>query len=156
MNVKRYLLASLLSLYFFNNLVGSSMRKFKQNKLWRDKAVDMMEQNYGSKIHWRHLNDVEFDEQIRIKLIEEAHEIVATKDRNELVGELADIYEVINSLADLYGISDDEIRAVQTKKRQERGGFSGRRFVDIAEHPAGSFGERYCLADPEKYPEIIK
>lgn len=24
----------------------------------------------------------------------------------------------------------------------------------IAEHPAGSFGEQYCRAQPEKYPEI--
>lgn len=132
------------------------MRVFKQNKLWRDKAVDMMEQSHGSKIHWRCLDDIEFDEQLRVKLLEEAHEAAAAKDRKELVGELADIYEVIDFLAQINKISHDEIRAVQTKKREERGGFSGRRFVDVAEHPVGSFGEKYCLADPEKYPEIIE
>ena len=142
------------SIFCFNLLLGTAMRKFKQNKLWRDNAVEMMEQNHGSKIHWRQLNDTEFDEQIRIKLLEEAHEVATAKDRKELIGELADLYEVIDSIAGLHTISKEEIIDTQTKKRQERGGFSGRKFVDIAEHPAGSFGEKYCLADPEKYPEI--
>lgn len=69
MNIKRYVIVALLFLYCCGNLVGSSMRIFKQNKLWRDKAVDMMEQNHGSKIHWRCLDDAEFDQQIRIKLL---------------------------------------------------------------------------------------
>lgn len=130
------------------------MRIFKQNKLWRDNAPDMMEQNHGSRIHWRRLDDVEFDKEIRIKLLEEADEVVAAKTRDALIGELADLYEVIDAIADLHSISTEEILAAQTKKRDERGGFMGRRFVDVAEHPVGSFGERYCLADPEKYPEI--
>ena len=77
------------------------------------------------------------------------------RDADDLKDELADLYEVIDSLAELHNISKDEIIAAQTKKLQERGGFSGRRFVDVSEHPVGSFGEKYCLADPEKYPEII-
>ncbi len=135
-------------------LVGFFMRIFKQNKLWRDKAVDMMEQNHGSKIHWRYLDDVEFEQQIRIKLLEEAQEAAAAKDRKELVSELADLYEVIDSILQLHQISNEEIVTEQTRKHQERGGFSGRKFVDIAEHPNGSFGEKYCLANPVKYPEI--
>ena len=132
------------------------MRKFKQNKLWRDKAIDLMEQNYGSRVHWRRLGDKEFDQQIRVKLLEEAREVAATKDCNELINELADLYEVIDSLIAVYHISKDEILLAQTKKREERGGFSGRRFVAMAEHPVNSFGEKYCLADPEKYPEVIE
>lgn len=131
------------------------MRKFKQNKLWRDNAIDMMEQNHGSKIHWRTLNDTEFDEQIRIKLLEEAEEVASAKNRDELINELADLYEVIDSIAELHHITQEKIVTTQIKKRQERGSFSGRKFVDSAEHPAHSFGEKYCLADPKKYPEIV-
>ncbi len=156
MKTVRYFFVGIWLFYFFNTTMGSSMRTFKQNKLWRDKAVDMMEQNHGSRIHWRCLDDKEFDEQIRVKLLEEAHEAAAATNRNDLIGELADLYEVIDSLAEVNKISKDEITAMQTKKREERGGFSGRRLVDIAEHPAGSFGEKYCLADPVKYPEVIK
>lgn len=130
------------------------MRKFLQNKLWRDKAVSMMEQNHGSRIHWRRLDDQEFDKNIRIKLLEEAEEVAVAKSRSELIAELADVFEVIDALAELHKISREEILAVQTKKRDERGGFADRMFVEIAEHPAGSFGEKYCLADPLKYPEV--
>jgi predicted house-cleaning noncanonical NTP pyrophosphatase (MazG superfamily) len=147
-------LISLLLICFLTISGGTSMRKFQQNKLWRDNAIDMMEQNHGSKIHWRRLDDRDFDEQIRVKLLEEAQEVAGAKDRQELVNELADLYEVIDSIAELHQISKEEIISVQTKKHQERGSFSGRRFVTIAEHPTGSFGEKYCLADPEKYPEI--
>jgi predicted house-cleaning noncanonical NTP pyrophosphatase (MazG superfamily) len=132
----------------------SVMRKFKQNKLWRDNAIEMMEQNYGSKIHWRRLKDTEFYDKIRMKLLEETQEVVEAKDRKELVSELADLYEIIDAIAELHQISKEEIIVVQTNKHQERGGFLGRKFVDTAEHPVGSFGEKYCLADPEKYPEI--
>lgn len=45
---------------------------------------------------------------------------------------------------------------IQKRKKESRGGFEGRKFVKIAEHPIGGLGEKYCLADPEKYPEILK
>lgn len=131
------------------------MRIFHQHKLWRDKAVEMMEENHGSKINWRYLNDQEFNHHIRAKLLEEAEEVVATESRTELILELADIYEVIDSLIAVNGITKEEIIAEQTKKHNERGGFAGRKFVETAEHPVGSFGEKYCMADPKKYPEIV-
>jgi predicted house-cleaning noncanonical NTP pyrophosphatase (MazG superfamily) len=100
------------------------------------------------------LDDAEFNKQLRIKLLEEAHEVVATKNRDHLIDELGDLYEVIDTIADLHGISKDEILRAQSQKREEKGGFSSRTFVEVAEHPAGSYGEKYCLADPEKYPEV--
>lgn len=131
------------------------MRIFLQNKLWRDKLVDVMEQKHGSRLHVRSLTDTEFDEQLRIKLAEETQEVVVARSRDELVAELADVYEVIDTLARLHAITKEEIINSQTKKRNERGGFEGRKFVETAEHIVGSFGEQYCLADPTKYPEIV-
>ncbi len=131
------------------------MRKFKQNKLWRDKLVDKMEKENGSRIHWCKLNDEEFDKELRVKLREEVEEVVTAKKHNDLVDELADVYEVIASLAELHHIALADIVAAQTKKRQDRGGFTDRIFVEVAEHPKGSFGEQYCLAQPGKYPEVL-
>jgi hypothetical protein len=37
----------------------------------------------------------------------------------------------------------EEIVAKQIEKRNERGGFIGRKFVETAQHPIGSFGEKY-------------
>jgi predicted house-cleaning noncanonical NTP pyrophosphatase (MazG superfamily) len=129
-------------------------RKFLQNKLWRDNAPRMMEENHGSVIHWRRLDDSEYDSQLRIKLVEEMDEVCKAQTRNELKAEIADVYEVLDALMKLHAIEKEEVDIIQLHKRSERGGFEGRTFVDVAEHPLNSFGERYCLADPVKYPEI--
>lgn len=130
------------------------MRKFIQNKLWRDKAVEIMEQQHGSIIHCQHLDDLAFNKELRIKLLEEAYEVSATTSKDALLSELADVFEVIESLCRVNDITKDEILVHQNAKREKRGGFEGRKFVTIAEHPEGSFGVEYCLADPKKYPEI--
>lgn len=75
--------------------------------------------------------------------------------KDELIAELADVFEVIDSLCKLNKISKEEIVAIQKAKSEKRGGFEGRKYVTVAEHPEGSFGEKYCLAAPLKYPEIL-
>lgn len=129
------------------------MRKFLQNKLWRDTSVELME-SQGSRIIWRALSDDEFNKELQRKLLEEAQEVVTAKSKHELISELADLYEVIETLTSLNQIAPLEISLAQEQKRNERGGFLGRKFVEVAEHPQGSFGEAYCLKDPKKYPEI--
>ena len=131
-------------------------RKFLQNKLWRDNAVKMMEENSGSIIHWRRLNDVQYDEQLRLKLAEEMEEVIAAKTEDSLKSEIADVYEALDALMQLHSVNKEEVKVLQARKRAERGGFENRMFVEVAEHPVGSFGEKYCLADPIKYPEIVE
>jgi len=43
---------------------------------------------------------------------------------------------------------------LQKNKYAKHGGFHNRIFVKHIAHPAGSAAEHYCLANPEKYPEI--
>ena len=130
-------------------------RKFLQNKLWRDNAVAMMEQNSGSTIHWRRLDDKEYDAQLRIKLVEEIEEVATAKTKDTLKAEIADVCEALDALMLLHDITKEEVDDIQMRKRIERGGFEERTFVEVAEHPIGSYGEKYCLADPLKYPEIM-
>jgi predicted house-cleaning noncanonical NTP pyrophosphatase (MazG superfamily) len=131
-----------------------SMRKFQQNKLWRDNMVARVEQ-MGSTVHYVKLDDAAYDQQLRLKLKEEADEVARARDRKELVAELADVFEAIDALSALHGISKDEVLVLQTAKREDRGGFYDRLFVTVAEHPADSYLEKYCLAEPEKYPEVL-
>lgn len=131
------------------------MHKFQQNKLWRDKLPTRMEA-MGSVIHVKALSDAEYDEQLRIKLLEEAHEVCSSHNAQALLEELADLSEVVDALCALHGITKEQLLATQTKKREDRGGFYGRTYVTIAEHPAGSFGEKYCREQAEKYPEIFE
>ena len=130
------------------------MRKFVQNKLWRDKANDILEQEHGSIIHWRRLDDTEFNEQLKLKLLEEADEVRLAKSKEDLISELADVFEVLDNLLKLNNISKNDVIAAQAIKVSKRGGFDGRKYVTIAEHQENSFGEKYCLADPVKYPEV--
>jgi predicted house-cleaning noncanonical NTP pyrophosphatase (MazG superfamily) len=128
-------------------------RAFLQNKLWRDRAVELMERT-GSLIHWTRLDDTDYDKQLRIKLIEESQEVQMAKTREELCGELADLLEVIHCLCTANGISIDDVHSTKKKKQAERGSYVDRTYVTVAEHLDSSFGTNYCLADPEKYPEI--
>lgn len=131
------------------------MRIFQQNKLWRDKAVELMEKT-GSKIYWQRLDDAEYNKQLRLKLLEESQEVFAATSPKDLTAELADIMEVIQSLCAVNNIPWDDVIAAQNKKRCERGGFEERMFVTKAAHLEDSFGDKYCLNDPEKYPEILE
>jgi predicted house-cleaning noncanonical NTP pyrophosphatase (MazG superfamily) len=136
-----------------NKMYEVEMRKFRQNKLWRDISVERMERT-GSKIHWSRLEDDQFMEQLKIKLLEEAEEVCSAKTREALLVELADILEVVSSFCDTQGATLQDVMEIKEKKYQERGGFQGRKYVTFSEHPIGSHGEQYCLADPDKYPEI--
>jgi predicted house-cleaning noncanonical NTP pyrophosphatase (MazG superfamily) len=129
------------------------MRRFKQDKLWRDNAPRMMEK-HGSIIHVKQLSDLEFDNELRLKLLEEAQEVKEAASKQELMQELADLYEVIDSLIALHKIDKEQVLHAQEQKRNDRGGFMGRAYVTVADHPVNSYGESYCLAAPEKYPEV--
>ena len=129
-------------------------RSFLQNKLWRDKAVEMLEAT-GSVIHWRRLEDEEYREELKLKLLEEASEVASAKTKEEIKAELADLLEVIECICRVEGLSMEEIALAKEKKQAERGGFNQRKYVTIAEHVDASFGAEYCLATPEKYPEIL-
>ena len=126
---------------------------FFQNKLWRDRAVEMMEKT-GSIIHWSYLEDEKYIDELKTKLLEEANETCLAQTPEEIKFECADLLEVIECLCDARQISMEEVFAAKAKKQLERGSFKERKFVTIAEHLEGSFGASYCLADPAKYPEI--
>lgn len=112
-------------------------------------------ESLGSKIHWDALNDERFAEELKVKLLEEANEVCAATSKEELLEELADVVEVIHAFCDLNGVALEDVLAIRERKFQERGGFQGRKYVTVAEHLPGSFGEQYCLANPTKYPEIV-
>lgn len=129
-------------------------KTFKQNKLVRDKIVEAMQER-GSKMYWLTLSDLDFIKQLKIKLLEEAHEVAHANNQAEVIEEMADLVEVLQTLMVACNVKPEELETIQKKKREEKGGFEKRIFVTFAEHPKDSPQERYCLADPEKYP-IVK
>lgn len=96
--------------------------KKEYNKLVRDRIPEIIRQS-GIECEIAILSDAEYCQALRQKLLEEATE-VAEADRDNLLAELADLYEVIDALMLSYGISGDEVLNAQAKRRETRGGFA--------------------------------
>ncbi len=92
------------------------------HKLVRDRIPEIIRQS-GIECETAVLSDAEYCQALRLKLIEEATE-VAEADKDNLVAELADLYEVIDALMLNYGISGDELLAEKIKRREARGSFA--------------------------------
>ncbi len=92
------------------------------HKLVRDRIPEIIRQS-GIECETAVLSDAEYRQALRHKLIEEAAE-VAEANADELVGELADLYEVIDALMASYDISENCILNAQAKRRENRGGFA--------------------------------
>lgn len=58
-----------------------------------------------------------------VKLFEEAHELLGAANPNDVEGELADLLEVVRSLASATGISWEDVESKAASKKSQRGGF---------------------------------
>ena len=88
-------------------------------KLVRDKIPEIIEQS-GKRALIDILSEKEYEVFLERKLDEEVNEYHDSKDPTEL----ADILEVIISLAKIKGYDFQDLVALQTQKATERGGFS--------------------------------
>jgi predicted house-cleaning noncanonical NTP pyrophosphatase (MazG superfamily) len=94
-------------------------------KLVRDKIPDIIKAS-GSTPVTRTLNDEEYLDALRKKLVEEASE---ARD-NPIVEELADIKEVIMTISKVKGYTAEEIEEARLAKFKKRGGFDKRIFLE--------------------------
>jgi predicted house-cleaning noncanonical NTP pyrophosphatase (MazG superfamily) len=104
------------------------MSKKIYNKLVRDKIPEIIEAE-GKVANIRWLEKEEYLEELIKKLTEEVEEFKA--DRN--AEELADIQEVILSLADALNIKYSALAKTLSKKALERGAFKRRIFLESVE-----------------------
>lgn len=99
------------------------------NKAIRDKIPKIIEQS-GKKCNVKTLSDEEFLSKLEDKLNEEVAEYQSDKNPEEL----ADILEVIYRIAEIRGISNEELEKIRAKKKNERGGFEKNLFlIDTSE-----------------------
>lgn len=88
------------------------------NKLIRDKIPEIIEADGGS-CKTRVLKEDEYLTELDKKLSEELSEYLESGS----VEELADLYEVIRSVAVARGYSTEELEKVRAEKAAQRGGF---------------------------------
>ena len=102
------------------------------NKLIRDKIPARMVQE-GVKIYSTKLSAEEYLKQLKLKILEEAQEVVDSQDDEELTIELADVMEVIYSIAASRGISKEKIESERLIKKEINGTFSPQHYIKYIE-----------------------
>ncbi|MBZ9686807.1 nucleoside triphosphate pyrophosphohydrolase [Clostridium estertheticum] len=88
------------------------------NKLVRDKILEIIKAT-GKSFDAHYAKKEELLPLLEAKLTEEVSEYL--EDKN--LGELADVMEVLFSLAGALGYSEEELIAKRNTKKEERGGF---------------------------------
>lgn len=99
------------------------------NKLVRDNIPNIIENN-GEKAIIRILGDEEYRVELYKKLLEESQEVINSQDTEDTLVELADVLEVLKSIAELENRNLDDIIEIANQKRLKRGGFSKKIFLE--------------------------
>jgi len=103
------------------------------NKLVRDNIPEIIQKE--NKIpKTRILSNDEYKYELLKKLVEESNEVLeAREDKKDLIKELGDLLEVIDSTIKAFDLKKEEILALKDKRRQERGGFDKQIFLESVE-----------------------
>ena len=99
------------------------------NKLVRDKMPDIIKDK-GSNPVIRVLDTKRYKKELEKKLLEGCKKVSRTKRSDTRLDVLADMLEVINSLASLENKTLKDIERVADLKRQYQGGFQGKIYLE--------------------------
>lgn len=91
-------------------------------KLVRDRIPEIIAAS-GKEAIWRVMEDDEYQKEVRKKLHEELAEYEAAKDDSSALEELADMLELIHTLAGIHGSKPEDLERIRATKAAERGGF---------------------------------
>lgn len=133
--------------------MSTTKRVFKINKLIRDKLPALLQaKNIG--VCTRIMEEVEYIERLKDKLLEEAHEVIGATNKLDLQEELADLLEVIHAICLAHELSYEEVEATRHKKKTEKGGFETHVYSEFVEMEIDNPSITYYLDNPDKYPEL--
>jgi predicted house-cleaning noncanonical NTP pyrophosphatase (MazG superfamily) len=95
----------------------------KTGKLVRDLIPQVIEAS-GKQAITTSVTNEDLVSALLLKIDEEVREVLSA-DGDQVLEEIADVYEVLLALANAAGSTWTEIESIAEKKRVERGGFSG-------------------------------
>ena len=98
------------------------------NKLIRDKIPEIIKNNNEEPIT-RILNDIDYKKELEKKLYEEYQEVLEATGKDRLE-ELADMLEIISSLAKLENSTLNNVIEIANKKVLQRGSFENKIFLE--------------------------
>ena len=128
------------------------MAKFILNKLIRDKLRGEYEK-MNQKAEYRALSKAEFAAALKQKLIEEANEIDVS-DRQSIIGEVADVYQVLEDILAANDISVEEVQNAKHAKYMKKGGFAEGTYIETLELSDNDDWNDYYRKHPDLYKEI--
>jgi len=102
------------------------------NKLVRDKIPEIIKNN-GEEPITRILDNDEYKKELEKKLFEEYQEVVATTTSEDRIEELADVLELIRTLAHLENKTLDDVLKIADDKNIKRGAFKKQIFLEKVE-----------------------
>ena len=98
------------------------------NKLIRDRIPEIIAKD-GNTADIIILSEESFKQAIKEKLIEEANEVCDADNRDEVLSELADLQEVMDTIKQMYNINTLEVNTIQAVKALQRGKFEKRLYL---------------------------
>ena len=102
------------------------------NKLIRDRIPEIIAKD-GNTADIIILSEESFKQAIKEKLIEEATEVCNADNRDEVLSELADLQEVMDTIKQMYNINTLEVNTIQAVKALQRGKFEKRLYLKSVE-----------------------
>ena len=111
------------------------MKRKTYNKLIRDKIPEIIKKdNAIPKISI--LNDEQFAIALKEKLVEEAKELLEAKTSEEILNELSDVLELVESIATNNKLTITEVEKQKLVKKEKRGGFEKKLFLEYVDEPS--------------------
>jgi predicted house-cleaning noncanonical NTP pyrophosphatase (MazG superfamily) len=104
------------------DLFGAEEENIEYNKLVRDRIPDLIERK-GEDVEVVRLKGEALLAALRQKLVEESYEALDARAGDDLIGELADIQEVMQAIRDSLQVPSEQLDAEREEKRKRRGGF---------------------------------
>lgn len=134
-------------------MMKKAMVKFKFEKLVRDKLKTICEEK-GGKVHYKILDDLNYIKALKEKLREEVDEMLGVDFNNKqiVLEELGDVYEILECIAQLTNVSVEEIQEAQLEKRRKNGGFKERYYFNWVEVIENNDDYHHLSQFPERYP----
>ena len=131
------------------------MIRFEFNKLIRNKLLNRM-LDEGILVNSESLSLSEYRVKLMEKLLEEAEEVVTSDSMTSLIAELADLMEVIYSIAENHQIALKVIDDARLEKRERNGFFDQETYVNYIEVPKNNIKVLEYLAKNKKYSNRTK
>lgn len=131
------------------------MVRFYLQKLVRDRVVpNCLDDPEVLHTEYCELDRQEFRRELVRKIYEEADEILLGDDQQDgALKELADLQEVVDTLHRDFGFSDEQVQEEMARKRQKKGGFDSRHYIEYNDLADGSKWVEVFRAQPDKYRE---